>query len=256
MTTSERVFAPGAPCWVDLSSSDTAAARKFYGELLGWTFDEPDPDFGGYANARSDEVEVAGLMRNPAAEAGDGWNTYFATADIAAGVGAAVAAGATVVAEPGRVGELGKMAVLIDPFGAAFGFWEAERFAGFGRHGENGSVVWTEYHAERYNEAVRFYRAALGWAIEPVVDSEQFRYSTAQLAEGTVAGMLDTAVPPSQWVTYFAVADVDAALERVPALGGAMLRAAQDSPHGRVAEIADPTGARCKLIDPSRAGGG
>lgn len=256
MTTARDVFAPGTPCWVDLSSSNTEGAREFYGALLGWTFDEPNPDFGGYANARAGGTEVAGLMTNLAPDrADDGWTSYFATADIAASVAAATGAGGTVVAAPARIGELGTMAVLVDPSGAAFGFWEGDRFPGFAKLGEQGSAVWTEYHAERFAEAVRFYRDALGWTIEPMADTDEFRYSTAQVAGVTLAGMLDAAVPPSQWMTYFAVPDVDAALQRVLPLGGSVLRPAQDSPHGRVAEIADPTGARCKLVDPSRTGG-
>jgi predicted enzyme related to lactoylglutathione lyase len=43
------------------------------------------------------------------------------------------------------------------------------------------------------------------------------------------------------------VADTDAALARVVELGGTVLRAAADTPFGRLAEAADPTGARLRL---------
>ena len=38
----------GAPCWVDLMTSDTERARDFYARLFGWTPLEPAAEFGGY----------------------------------------------------------------------------------------------------------------------------------------------------------------------------------------------------------------
>jgi predicted enzyme related to lactoylglutathione lyase len=36
---SVRPGAPlGAPCWIDLTSSDLGRARDFYGAVFGWTF--------------------------------------------------------------------------------------------------------------------------------------------------------------------------------------------------------------------------
>jgi predicted enzyme related to lactoylglutathione lyase len=47
---------------------------------------------------------------------------------------------------------------------------------------------------------------------------------------------------------YFEVADVDAALARVPALGGTIVEPAQDTPYGRLARVADRTGAPFRLV--------
>ncbi len=44
----KRDISAGAPCWMDLSTSDTAAVRSFYTGLFGWTADEPQEEFGGY----------------------------------------------------------------------------------------------------------------------------------------------------------------------------------------------------------------
>ena len=40
----------GAPCWVDLFTSDPEKSRIFYSELFGWTVEDPGPDYGGYVN--------------------------------------------------------------------------------------------------------------------------------------------------------------------------------------------------------------
>ena len=53
---------------------------------------------------------------------------------------------------------------------------------------------------------------------------------------------------PGRWAVYFGVEDTDAALVRVEQLGGAVVTAGQDTPHGRLAEATDPTGAAFKLV--------
>jgi predicted enzyme related to lactoylglutathione lyase len=63
----------GAPCWVDLTTSDTGRSREFYTRLFGWTAEEPAEEFGGYFSFRKDGVRVAGCMaRQPGA--GDAWH--------------------------------------------------------------------------------------------------------------------------------------------------------------------------------------
>ncbi len=75
----------GAPCWIELFSSDMDRARSFYGELFGWTSEDAGPDFGGYINFSRDGVRVAGGMRNDgSAGTPDGWSVYLATADAEA----------------------------------------------------------------------------------------------------------------------------------------------------------------------------
>ena len=53
---------------------------------------------------------------------------------------------------------------------------------------------------------------------------------------------------PAYWSIYFAVEDADAALAKITELGGSVVRPAEDTPYGRLAEAADPTGANFKLI--------
>ena len=53
----------GAPCWIDLFSSDTKRAKEFYGRLFGWTTG-PGPEYGGYFIFQKDGKAVAGCMGN------------------------------------------------------------------------------------------------------------------------------------------------------------------------------------------------
>ena len=54
------------------------------------------------------------------------------------------------------------------------------------------------------------------------------------------------------WSVYFAVTDADAALEKIAQLGGKVLRPAEDTPYGRLAEATDATGVAFKLMGPNK----
>jgi predicted enzyme related to lactoylglutathione lyase len=53
---------------------------------------------------------------------------------------------------------------------------------------------------------------------------------------------------PPHWAVYFQVEDTDAALEKIVELGGTIVRAAEDTPYGRLARAADPTGAEFRIV--------
>ena len=60
------------------------------------------------------------------------------------------------------------------------------------------------------------------------------------------SGFLPEGVP-SNWQIYFGAEDVDAALARVVELGGSVVQGAEDTPYGRLAQVADPTGVPFRL---------
>jgi uncharacterized protein len=254
MPTRKTPFAPGTPCWVDLLSSDKEKSRAFYCELFGWTSLDAGADYGDYTNFSSDGHKVAGMVSN-SADSGmpDCWNTYLSTADIDATLASATEAGAQAIMPAMQVGELGSMAVLIDPAGGAFGLWQAAGHTGFEKYNEPGSVTWDEYHSRDFATSSAFYSKLFGWTVEYTSDTDDFRYITANLGSGdNVAGMMDshTFLPPgapSMWTVYFSTSDVDASSAKAVELGGTVIRPAEDSPFGRLAELSDSTGALFKL---------
>ena len=48
----------GAPCWIDLMTSDPAASKAFYGALFGWTSEDSGPEFGNYVTFAKDGALV------------------------------------------------------------------------------------------------------------------------------------------------------------------------------------------------------
>lgn len=245
---------PGAPCWIELFTSDPDKSRAFYGELLGWTAEETGPEFGGYVNFLKDGVRVAGCMRNDgSAGVTDAWTVYLATEDAKATVAAAAANGGQVIVDAMDVADLGTMAVVTDAGGAAVGVWQPNAHKGFGVVGEAGAPSWFELHTRDYERTVDFYRTVFGWSTQVVGDTPEFRYTMLGECDNQSAGIMDASAflpegVPAHWSVYFGVADADAALARVVGLGGAVVMPAEDTPYGRLAAATDPTGALFKLV--------
>jgi len=250
-----RETAPiGAPCWVDLLTSDPDASRSFYGELFGWKAEDPNAEFGGYWNFLEDDVHIAGGMRNDGSSGQpDLWSVYLATADAHATADAAESHGGQVVVPPMAVGDLGTMAMIVDAGGAAIGMWQPGVHKGFRIVGEPGAPSWFELHTRDYDKSVDFYRAVFDWDTHEHADSPEFRYTTLGADGDETAGIMDAAsfLPagaPGAWSIYFGVEDTDAALTKVEELGGRIVQPAQDTPYGRLAEALDSTGASFKLM--------
>ena len=242
----------GSPIWVDLMSSDTDRARSFYGELFGWECADPNPDFGGYANFSKDGDLVGGLMAKQEEAMPDVWSIYLEVTDAAATVKAAEATGSTVIVPAMPVGELGTMAVVTDPSGAAIGMWQTGTHTGFGRWMDDGTPGWFELHTRGYDEVIPFYQDVFGWQTNVEGDEPGFRYTTEVQGETQYAGVMDASgfLPegvPSFWSVYFHVDDVDATIAEVGELGGGVVMPAEATPYGRRATVTDPMGAIVRL---------
>ncbi|MEJ2887516.1 VOC family protein [Actinomycetospora aeridis] len=116
----ERPDGPGSLCWAEAASAEPGTTRTFYRELLGWRWEEDGAGPGRLAG-HGDDGPVAGL--GLAGDALPHWLPVFAVADVDAAVGAAEAAGGSVVA-PVDTGPRGRTATLADPAGALVGVLE------------------------------------------------------------------------------------------------------------------------------------
>jgi len=254
----EPSTANGAPCWADLITGDTDGARRFYAGVFGWSADDPNPEFGGYANFVRDGSWIAGLMGNahdPSAPVT--WGLHLHVDDVEDALGRAKDHGAEVVAPAMAVGELGTMALITDPGGAFVGLWQPGTHRGFAVVGEPGAPGWFELHTTAHAESVAFYRDVFGLGTLVAGDTDAFRY--VQLLdpsrsgdEAGIAGIMDStayaADVPNHWAIYFSVEDADATVEQVVAGGGEVVDAPEDTPYGRLAVVRDPAGATFRLV--------
>ena len=122
--------------WVDLQTSDVAAAKAFYAGLFGWTYEDmPTPmgvDYTMCCDRRPDGGRAWGPMPPDMAAAGapSTWNSYVIVDDVDAVAGAAVAAGGSVVMPAMDVMTSGRMAMIAGPDGAVLGAVAADRAPG------------------------------------------------------------------------------------------------------------------------------
>lgn len=254
MTTRDATL-PGTPCWADLWTADIASSRRFYGELFGWEPLDPDPNFGGYFNFARQGTWIAGCMGDMGdMKATNTWKPYLATDDMTKTIRAAETSGAQIAVPGMAVGDLGVQGVLVDPTGATIGVWQAGTWPGFAVVEEHGAPSWFELHTGDYAGALAFYQAVFGFEVATVGDSDDFRYSTLRRPGETtdLAGICDDrAILPAdevaQWRIYWEVDDVDAGVAKVEALGGTVHSGASSTAYGRIAMVADPSGATFML---------
>lgn len=115
--------APGTFCWNELLTLAPKRAADFYAELCRWT--RRELDLGGERSywifVRGGERDAAGMMKTPPGlETRPIWVPYIATADVDGSVDLARDLGATILAEPADIPDIGRFAVLSDPAGAMF----------------------------------------------------------------------------------------------------------------------------------------
>ncbi|MFJ4849502.1 VOC family protein [Streptomyces sp. NPDC088733] len=277
-------YADGVPCWADAMLNDLEAGKRFYGELLGWTFGATDPESSSYTQAYGPGGKnVAALSPKPDGRMPTVWNLYLASSDIQDTARRIRDAGGQLIMEPMAVGPFGSMLTAADPTGAVFGAWQAGTHQGFETTRQPGSYVWAEIFTRDAAKADAFYEGVFGYRGKeilegpPVADSAagtgtageaagdgnhetDFRIFVPAGKEVTVAdavlgrfrmsGRYPEEMPPHILVC-FAVEDADRAAETAVRLGGRVARGPLDSPFGRFLLVSDDQGAQFGLIDPA-----
>lgn len=252
-------FADGAPCWADAMLPDLEAGKRFYGELLGWTFQDGEKEHEFYTQAFHDGKNVAALAPKPDGRMPTAWTVYLASADAAATARKVTDAGGRLIAGPMAVDRFGTMALAVDPGGAVFGVWQGGTHTGFEKKDAPGTFCWAELHTRDTAAADPFYRSVFGLETKQIgqaggdFDYEEWspKGSPGQPFAGRCRMGGETPVEmPAHFRVYFAVDNADEAAATVRRLGGKVNRGPEDSPFGRVAQVTDNQGATFSVIDP------
>jgi uncharacterized protein len=249
-------YEPGTFSWVELATSDGDAAKRFYGELFGWDYDDRDMgDAGTYSMATLEGRHVGALYQSE--QAPPHWNSYVTVKsadDTAKHVGDT---GGKVISGAFDVFDSGRMAVLQDPQGAVFSVWEPKEHIGAGLVNVPGTLTWNDLMTSDVPGAVKFYCDLFGWEAAPVTPegrpegedvepgaAERVSIRNGESLNGGIAKLPDgMAQAPPHWIVYFAVADADATAEQVGELGGTVVLQPLEVPAGKLAIAQDPQGA-------------
>ena len=114
---------PGSFGWNELVTTDTAAARKFFGGLLGWSFDEmPMPGGGGaYVIAKAGEQMVGGMFKMQGEQfkgVPPHWMGYITVTDVDGAAKKVSTLGGKVCVPPTDIPSVGRFCMISDPTGA------------------------------------------------------------------------------------------------------------------------------------------
>jgi hypothetical protein len=122
----------------------------------------------------------------------------------------------------------------------------------------HGNFYWNELMAHDVEQAKAFYAHTIGWTFEqmPMPDRTYWVAKTNGTPVGGIFPMEgpDFANMPEQWVSYVAVDDVDARVEKAHAAGANIMRPPFDvAGVGRIAIMRAPGGAMMAWITPANS---
>lgn len=253
--------APGVFCWVELGTSDQNAAKKFYGELFGWTMNDiPIGPDSVYTMFKLNEKDVAAAYTLTQEELSAGippyWGLYINVENADASAKAIAAAGGTLLAEPFDVFDVGRMAIAQDPTGAHFKIWQPLNHIGVGVINEDNAMCWQELATRDVDGAKKFYSTVFGWDAQtkeggpmPYTESYVHADGSTHSAGGMYTMMPEMEGIPPHWLPYFSVADCDAFVEKAKSLGANAHVPPMDIPEvGRFSMLTDPQGAAFSVI--------
>ncbi|MGH2983791.1 MAG: VOC family protein [Solirubrobacterales bacterium] len=255
-------YKAGEFCWVDLATTDVDAATRFYGDLLGVEAEAApgDPqETGGYGFLTKDGKMIAGY--GPIQQEGQppAWSSYIRVNDADETAAKVKDAGGQVLFGPVELpGDSGRMAVCVDSGSAVFGVIQERRHAGAELVNEIGTWTWNNLLTRDADRAEEFYGKLFGWSRTHNDEAPDYVWMWQMDGQRWPEGLgglmaMGSEMPadaPPHWQVYFAVGDLDRAIEQTKEGGGRHLFGPLEIPVGRTAVLFDPQGALFALIEP------
>jgi predicted enzyme related to lactoylglutathione lyase len=245
--------------WIDLATTDLKAAKAFYAEIFGWNIKDQDAgDAGTYAEAFVGDKVVGGLYELNQEMRDQGipphWASYILVENVDEKAKLVTQLGGTLVREPFDVMDHGRMAVALDPGGAAFCLWQAKKHVGAAVFNQPGSLTWNELLTHDTDKARAFYTKLFGWTSQSQDMGGGFIYTSFMNGERPAGGMMAITPEmggdvPANWMAYIAVDDCDAVVKRAESKGATIFVPPKEIPEvGKFATLQDPQGAVLSVI--------
>jgi predicted enzyme related to lactoylglutathione lyase len=245
---------PGKFVWADLVTDDVPAARKFYAQLFGWTF----RDVGNYTIASNDERPLCGMFQRPRPanqpQAKPRWLGFISVSSVERAQRAVTKAGGRVLAAPRKMPGRGEQAIFADAEGVVFGVIKSSSGDPQDFLPDSGDWIWIQLLSRNARNAAEFYREVGGYEIiekAPGSGSSDYVLTSKGYARATVR-----TIPPAKqqvqpnWLPFVRVKHVGESVAQARQLGGkALIEPKAELFGGKVAVIADPTGAAIGLLE-------
>ncbi len=235
--------------WRELSTSDVPEALRFYTGLLGWQSKKVEMPNGAYHLLSSGEKEIGGLMAlEKGVDMPPYWMSYVSVPNVDAAVSSSKKLGGEPVWGPITVPDIGRMATVVDPRGAAFSMMRSFKGDPDFAPPNPGEFCWEQLASHDLPTAKKFYAEVVEWTATPF-DGALEVFGIRGL--GRQAATLVPAKAPltAGWMTLVAVDDLQQACKRTEQLGGKLLgQPIAVGELGSYVVIADPQGARLGLF--------
>lgn len=236
--------------WYDLSTPDPSEAIAFYTRVVGLGAEALE-EMDDYTMWQVGEESIGGLLAMPEEVEETGvpphWLAYVDVDDVDRVARRAEELGGSILSQPTDIDEERRFAVLAGVEGAVFAVFSttSEQADGWTPpRDEPGSVVWHELMTTDVAASTEFFGELFGWQEDEPIDMGDFVYETYGLEGDTFVGVGPSSNDASYWTYYFAVADLEAAIERVEDNGGEVIRGPIDIPGSeRIVKCVDPQGA-------------
>ena len=241
--------------WAELFTSDSAAAAKFYSAVFGWTAVTLDQHGVAYTVFSNANHPVAGLRQRDASASPhtSRWINYIAVTDIASALTVAAKAGAVVRAPAREFRDLGSLAIITDGDSAPVGLIQSS--SGDSPDREPGLGEWNWFHlfVKNPQAAADFYQQVFNYTVAPdarMGKKTELLLATGDYNRGGISALPDREDAKPGWLGVVRVANIDAVLAQVPALGGEVEVPPHEASFGsRFAIIADPTGGSVGVVE-------
>jgi predicted enzyme related to lactoylglutathione lyase len=242
---------PGRFAWYELMTTDVAAARAFYSNVVGWEARDASTTELAYTLLLAGNGPVSGLMALPEEARRMGatprWMGYVGVDNADATTNRIERLGGAVYVPP-TDSNIGRISVVADPQTAILALVEGLK-TGSSEPAEldqPGHVGWHELLAADWAKAFGFYAELFGWQKVDIESAPVDAYQLFSAGGQTIGGMFTKrpVEPIPYWLLYFNVGDIDAATARVRRGGGQVFEGPFVVPEGSwIARCIDPQGA-------------
>jgi uncharacterized protein len=247
----------GKVIFVELVTPDLAAAKQFYGELFGWSFQDAPAGALQYSQASLDGFAVAGLIQKeapPGEHRQPAWLSFMSVRDVDAAKDMAVQHGAKVLFQPHSIPDRGREAILADPQGAVFAILASSSGDPPDVLAAPGEWIWSSLITSDPEADVAFYQTLFDYEVfdlpadkgaqHLLLASEEY----ARASANTLPANHLNAHP--HWLNFIRVDNATKTAAKVVTLGGRVLVEPRMDRHGgMVAVVADQQGAPFGLLE-------
>jgi uncharacterized protein len=247
----------GKVIWVELVTPDIAGAKRFYGGLFGWNFNDIHTGDSDYSVAVLDGTPVGGLYQRsmrPGKQRQPAWLTFISVPDVAATARSIVSNGGKMLTPPRLYADRGQQAVFADPQGAVFAVLQSSSGDPQDVLAAPGEWIWSSVLARDPDKDAAFYQSVFGYEVFEIPSDDGATHillSSEDYARASLNTLpADASKRHPHWLNFVRITSATDTAARVEALGGRVLvKPFRDRHGGLVAVVADPAGAPFGLLE-------